>query len=75
MGKALNIIKKLKVVEFEWKLTNQHDIGLIAEDVAKIIPEAVWYKDGRIEGIRVLPLIAIMIEAIKELSDNGNKKK
>ena len=75
MGKALNIIKKLKVVEFEWKLTNQHDIGLIAEDVAKIIPEAVWYKDGRIEGIRVLPLIAIMIEAIKELSNNGNKKK
>jgi len=69
MGKALDLINKLKVVEFDWKDTNQHDIGLIAEEVAKIIPEAVWFKDGRIEGLRPLTLIAVLVEAIKELQN------
>lgn len=68
MGKAIELLKKLNAVEFDWKENNQHDIGLIAEDVAKIIPEAVYYNDKKqIDGIRILPLIAIIIEAIKEL--------
>ena len=69
MGKAIDTIKKLNAVTFDWKENNEHDLGLIAEDVHKIIPEAVWYKDGKIEGINIMPIIAIMIEAIKELSD------
>ena len=69
MGKSIDLINKLKVVEFDWKDTNQHDIGLIAEEVAKIIPEAVWFKDGRIEGLRPLTLIAVLVEAIKELQN------
>ena len=69
MGKALDIINELKVVMFDWKDTNQHDIGLIAEEVVKILPEAVWYKDGRIEGLKPLTLIAVLVEAIKELSN------
>ena len=67
MGKALKLLKQLNAVEFDWKHNNQHDIGLIAEDVAKIIPEAVFYNNKKIEGIKLLPLIAIIIEAIKEL--------
>jgi len=70
MGKAIDLIKKLNVVEFDWNDTNEHDIGLIAEDVAKIIPEAVYHNlNGEVEGIKILPLIAIVIEAIKELSE------
>ena len=64
---ALELIKKLEAVTFNWKDSGTKEIGLIAEDVAKIIPEAVFYKDNKIEGIKVMPLIAIIIEAIKEL--------
>lgn len=68
MGKALDLIKKLNAVEFDWKHNDKHDIGLIAEDVAKVIPEAIYHNDkGQVEGIKFLPLIAIIIEAIKEL--------
>lgn len=68
MGKAIDLLKQLNTVEFDWKDTNQHDIGLIAEDVVKIIPEAVYYNDkGQIEGLKPLTLIAIIVEAIKEL--------
>ena len=69
MGKALELLSKLEIKEFDWKHNSQHDIGLIAEDVAKIIPEAVWRNnEGQIEGLKPLTLIAIIIEAIKELN-------
>ena len=67
MGIALDKIKQIKVVEYDW-LDGTHDIGIIAEDLAKIVPEAVWYKDGRIEGIKPLTMIGILVKAIQELS-------
>lgn len=72
MGKALDTIKKLEVVEFDWKHNDTHDISLIAEEVVKIIPEAVFYKEGKVEGLRLMPLLAIAIEAIKELKEEIN---
>ena len=65
MGIALDLIKKLEVKKFDW-LDGQHDIGLIAEEVEKVFPEAVWYKDGKIEGLKPLTLIALLIKAIQE---------
>jgi len=66
MGVALDKIKQIKVVEFDW-IDGTHDIGIIAEELAKIIPEAVWYKDGRIEGIKPLTMIGVIIKAIQEM--------
>jgi len=71
MGIALDKIKKIKVVEFDW-LDGQHDIGIIAEELEKIIPEAIWKKDGKIEGIRPLTMIAILVKAIQELTNGKN---
>lgn len=71
MGIALEKIKQLEVVEFDWKENNVHEIGLIAEDVARIIPEAVWYKDGKIEGIKLSVLVALLIKAIQEIGDKN----
>lgn len=66
MGVALDKIKQIKVVEYDW-LDGTHDIGIIAEELAKIIPEAVWYKDGKIEGIKPLTMIGIIIKALQEM--------
>jgi hypothetical protein len=68
MGIALDKIRQIKVVEYDW-LDGTHDIGIIAEELAKIVPEAVWYKDGRIEGIKPLTMIGILVKAIQELSE------
>ena len=68
MDTALKKLQQLKVVDFDW-LDGTHDIGVIAEEVAKIIPEAVCYKDGKIEGIKVLTLLAVTIKAIQELQE------
>ena len=73
MGIALDIIKKLEVKEFDWKEGGKHTIGLIAEDVDKVFPEAVWYKDGEIEGLKALPLIGLIIKALQEIKEEGGK--
>ena len=67
MGKALNIINKLQVKEFDWKDTNIHEVGLIAEEVEKVFPEAVWKENQYVMGLKILPLIALCIKAIQEI--------
>lgn len=68
MGIALDKIKQLKVRKYDW-LDGTPDIGLIAEELAKVIPEAILYKDGRIEGIKFLTMIGVLIKAIQELQN------
>ena len=78
MGIALDIINKLNVVEFDWKHNNKHEIGLIAEEVEKVFPEAVFRnKNQQIEGLLILPFVGLLIKAIKELSEDidGRKQK
>jgi len=70
MGKALDLLSKLEVKEFTWKHDNRKDLGLIAEEVEKVIPEAVHYNDaGQVEGLKPLTLLGVVIEAIKELKE------
>jgi hypothetical protein len=43
--------------------------GLIAEEVEKIIPNVITYKDGRVEGITYTKIIAYLVESIKSLNN------
>lgn len=72
MGIALDTIKKLKVVTFEWKHNNEEEVGMIAEEVNKIFPEGVYKENGVIEGLKVGPLIALLIKAIQEIEEKQN---
>jgi hypothetical protein len=67
MGIALDLIDKLKVVSFDWNGTNEPDVGLIAEEVEKIFPEAVWKEEGITMGLKPLTLIGLLIKAIQEM--------
>ena len=65
---ALGIIDQLRGVTFDWKDSGRHDIGLIAEEVGQVVPEAVAYEANGVDAVsidyaRVTP---ILIEAIKE---------
>jgi hypothetical protein len=81
---ALDKVKKLQGVTFDWKeqdITNlKEDIGFIAQDVQKVLPELVREnKDGKL-SLRHQGIIPVLLEAIKELSDkvkeleNGSTK-
>jgi len=65
---AVDLVKSLRGVSFDWKKTGQHDIGLVAEDVGRVIPEVVAYEENGVDAKSVDygRLVAVLIEAIKE---------
>ena len=65
---ALDKVKRLRGVYFDWKANGKHDIGMIAEDVGEIIPEVVAYEKNHIDAksLDYARLVALLVEAIKE---------
>jgi hypothetical protein len=69
-------VLQLDPVKFSWKETGQEDIGLIAEDVAKLIPELVIYDDeGRPDGVKYDKVVIYLLSAIKELKKENEALK
>ena len=65
---SLSKVIQLNPVEYDWKSNGKHDIGLVAEEVNKILPDLVS-KNGRwVQGISYSKLTAVLIGAIKELT-------
>ena len=71
-------IKRLRGVEFDWNehgpswtiegfgIDGKHDIGVIAQEVQKVIPSAVTERDNGMLGVKYEKLIPLLLEGIKE---------
>ena len=83
---ALDKVLDMTGVSFEWKSKEEGNdhfaggtgkrIGLIAQDVEKVVSEVVFKKDGYY-GMNYTPLISLLIEAVKERQkqiDNLSKR-
>ncbi len=62
---SLDKVLQLNGVSFNWKSTGEKSIGLIAQDVEKILPELVSGTEGS-KGIVYGNIVALLIEAVKE---------
>jgi len=60
-------VEQLQGVSYERRADGKHEIGVIAEDVARILPEIVAQNPDtrQIEGVDYSRLTALLIEAIK----------
>jgi len=62
------MVEQLRGVSYDLKDSGKHEIGVIAEEVGKVVPEVVSYeengKDAR--GVDYSRLTALLIEATKE---------
>jgi hypothetical protein len=70
---ALDKIKQLNGVEFNWKKDGVKSAGVIAQDVEKVLPQAVktikdLNSDEEHKHVKYDQLSSILIEAIKELT-------
>jgi hypothetical protein len=66
---ALDKILQLVGVIYDRKDgSRKGEAGLIAEDVAVVIPNIVTYKDGKPDGLSYTKLTAYLIESVKELT-------
>ena len=61
----LNIVSNLEGVKFVWKETGTPSLGVIAQELEKVLPELVHTGDHK--TVNYNGIIAVLIEAIKEL--------
>ena len=66
---ALGKVLKLEGVSYNKKSNGQKELGLIADDVLDVIPEVVSSKDGKAEALHYSRLTAVLVEAVKELTN------
>lgn len=52
----------------------KHDIGVIAQQVEKVVPEVVATREDGIKAVRYDRLVALLIEAIRELNQKLESK-
>jgi hypothetical protein len=76
IANALEKVRSLTGVEFDWKEETKsvhgyegHDVGVIAQDVQAVLPEAVRTNDSGYLSVRYEKMIALLIEANKELAN------
>jgi hypothetical protein len=78
---ALEKIQQIAGVEYDWKneyiesaggedgfFIRKHDVGVIAQDVQKILPEVVAERSDGLLAVKYDRIVPLLIEAIKELS-------
>ena len=85
---ALNKINKINGVEFDWKddyldslsvkdpyYIKKHDVGVIAQEIEEVLPQIVSTKEDGTKAVRYEKIVALLIQGIKELSDEVNELK
>ena len=78
---ALEKVNQINGVEFDWTdefiaknggedayFNRKHDVGVIAQEVEAVLPEVVAIKDDGTKAVRYEKIVALLIEAVKELS-------
>ena len=78
----LEALKKLNGVLFDWKkdyidsrggedgyFVRKKDVGVIAQEVEKVLPEAVAQRSDGVKAVKYDRLTCLLIEAVKKLND------
>jgi len=69
----LDKLKQISGINFEWNSLSPYsgeDVGVVAQEIEKIIPSAVATRPDGKKAVRYEKIIPLLIEAIKELSKN-----
>jgi len=78
---ALFKIKQLQGVEFDWIPNKEHhgheghDVGVIAQEVEKVLPEIVQTRDSGYKAVKYEKMIPLLIEGIKEQQEQIDELK
>ena len=70
---ALSTITQLRGVNFTWKQTDKPSIGVIAQELEQVLPQLVSNEENK--SVNYNGLIGVLIEAIKELSNEVTELK
>jgi hypothetical protein len=67
LSDPVGIVSNLRGVSFNWKETGKLSVGLIAEELAEVLPALVGRDEtsGEVEGINYSGVVAVLVEAVK----------
>lgn len=77
IGSALEKLHKIRGVTFTWNdkapswtesLRNKQDVGVIAQEIEMVLPEAVTIRKGGFKAVDYQRIVPLLIESIKELT-------
>jgi len=68
MNNALKTVNSIKAVNFTWKKDGSQDFGFLAQDLKKVIPQAVHGNDDGLLGVDYGRLTSVLVKAIQEQS-------
>jgi hypothetical protein len=64
---AIETVKQLNGVKYKWiDNHNQPSIGVIAQDIEKVLPEVVTTNKNGLKSVSYGNIVGVLIEAIKE---------
>ena len=75
IGSAVEKVEAINGVTFDWipmegiHVHEGHDVGVIAQEVEKVLPELVTTRDNGYKAVKYDKLTAVLIQAVKELSE------
>ena len=64
---AGDMLKQIRGVRFNWMKDGSHDIGVIAQEVYKVIPEAIVSTNNNMLTVAYTKIIPLLIETINDL--------
>lgn len=72
---GLDLVSKIKVYDYAWKVDNSRMNGVIAHELQEVVPYAVTgEKDAeQMQSVDYSKLVPILVQAIQELQDKINK--
>jgi hypothetical protein len=73
VNNALNKVEQLRGVSFDWKDNGRSSYGVIAQELQKVLPELVHGEDPK--TVNYNGIIGVLIEAVKELSEEVKELK
>jgi len=71
---ALDKVQRLNGVTFNWKKSGDKDIGVVAQNVEKVLPELVVTGPDGMKSVKYSNMVALLIEAVKEQQKEINKQ-
>ena len=63
---ALEKVKQLRGVEYDHKKTGDHCLGVIAQEVEKIVPDVVYEDALGVKSVAYMNMVALLIEVVKD---------
>ena len=73
---ALEKLHQINGVTWDWNDKSEkegHDVGVIAQDIEKVLPQLVTTRDTGFKAVRYEKIVALLIEAVKEQQTEINE--